>query len=106
VLHQHPVDFPGGAEAYALELYEAMKESPDFEPILVARMGPSVSKPRFSHPRTPFGNLNGDPNQHYVYTEVGPGFDEFFITARDKSLYTRHFTSFLRARRPDIVHFQ
>ena len=46
VLHNHPTVHPGGAEAYALELYEAMRSSEQFEPLLVARIGSTVATPR------------------------------------------------------------
>ncbi len=38
VCHNHPTLHPGGAEAYALELYRAMRERPDVEPVLLARI--------------------------------------------------------------------
>ena len=44
VCHGHPRIRPGGAEAYALELYEAMRDSPRFEPLLLARSGKPISK--------------------------------------------------------------
>ena len=53
VLHNHPTVHPGGAEAYALELYEAMRSSEQFEPLLVARIGSTVATKRTGHPGTP-----------------------------------------------------
>lgn len=105
VLHNHPTLFPGGAEAYALELYEALRDGSEFEPILVARIGPNVATQRLSHPGTPFSVVNSDPNQYFVFTET-EHFDFFHMTSRDKSLYTRHFAAFLSAQQPDVVHFQ
>ena len=43
IAHNHPSVRPGGAEAYALELYEAMKSSPEFEPIFLAKGGPPMA---------------------------------------------------------------
>jgi glycosyltransferase involved in cell wall biosynthesis len=105
VAHNHPTLHPGGAEAYALELYEQMRETPGVEPILLARIGSNVARRRVSHPGTPFSSVNGDPNQHFVFTET-EHFDFFTLTSRDKSLYSRHLTDFLLAQRPDVVHIQ
>jgi glycosyltransferase involved in cell wall biosynthesis len=105
VAHNHPTLHPGGAEAYALELYEAMRERPDVEPVLLARIGSNVARRREPHPGTPFSSVNGDPDQHFVFTET-EHFDFFTLTSRDKSLYSRHLTDFLLAQRPDVVHLQ
>ncbi len=105
VAHNHPTLHPGGAEAYALELYEAMRERPDVEPVLLARIGSNVARRRVAHPGTPFSSVNGDPNQYFVFTETDH-FDFLSLTSRDKSLYSRHLTDFLLAHRPDVVHLQ
>lgn len=105
VVHNHPTLYPGGAEAYALELYEAMREVPEVEPVLLARIGSNVARQRVAHPGTPFSSVNGDPNQHFIFTET-EHFDFFTLTSRDKSLYSRHLTDFLLAHRPDVVHLQ
>ena len=44
VSHNHPTLHPGGAEAYALELYEAMRERPEVDPVLLARIGSNVAQ--------------------------------------------------------------
>jgi glycosyltransferase involved in cell wall biosynthesis len=105
VAHNHPTLHPGGAEAYALELYEAMREVPGVQPILLARIGSNVARRRRAHPGTPFSAVNGDPNQHFLFTET-EHFDFFTLTSADKSLYSRHLTDFLLAQRPDVVHVQ
>jgi glycosyltransferase involved in cell wall biosynthesis len=105
VAHNHPTLHPGGAEAYSLELYEAMREQPGVEPTLMARIGSNVARRRVAHPGTPFSSVNGDPNQHFVFTETDH-FDFFTLTSRDKGLYSRHLTDFLLAARPDVVHLQ
>jgi glycosyltransferase involved in cell wall biosynthesis len=106
VSHNHPTLHPGGAEAYALELYEAMRERPGVEPILLARIGSNVAHQRSGHPGTPFSTVAGsDPNQYFVFTETDH-FDFFTLTSRDKSLYSRHLADFLLAHRPDVVHLQ
>lgn len=105
VSHNHPVLHPGGAEAYALELYERMRESDAWDPLFMARIGPNVAHSRTARPGTPFSGVGADPNQRFVFTETDH-FDFFRMTSRDKTLYTRHFASFLEAHRPDVVHFQ
>ena len=77
VSHNHPVTRPGGAEAYALELYEAMRESPEFEPVLVARVGPHQHVQNLARPGTLFSRVDAeDPDQYFVYTDAG-GYDWF-----------------------------
>lgn len=105
VAHNHPTLHPGGAEAYALELYEAMRERPGVEPVLLARIGTNVARRRSGRPGTPFSAVNGDPGQYFVFTET-EHFDFFTLTSRDKSLYTQHLADFLLAHRPDVVHLQ
>ena len=105
VAHNHPTLHPGGAEAYALELYEGMRETPGVEPMLLARIGSNVARRRVAHPGTPFSAVNGDPGQYFIFTET-EHFDFFTLTSRDKALYTRHLTDFLLAQRPDVVHLQ
>jgi hypothetical protein len=103
IVHNHPSVVPGGAETYALELYEALRASPEFEPLLLARAGaPTLA--RTPHD-TPFGMVNGDANQYFCYASDG-SYDRFFGTSRDKELFTRHMHQFLLALRPDVVHVQ
>jgi glycosyltransferase involved in cell wall biosynthesis len=106
VLHNHPIIRRGGAEAYTLELYETMRDSDDFEPTLLARVGTSNAPNQpFSHPGTPFSIHETDPNQCFVATDLD-NFDQLQLTLHDKSLYMKHFVNFLLAHRPDVVHFQ
>ena len=105
VLHNHPTLHPGGAEAYALELYEALRDSDEIEPLLAARIGPNVAAARTSHPGAPFSAVGDDPHQYFVYTETD-NFDFFTMTSKDKNLYTEYFADFLEAHKPAVVHFQ
>ncbi|MCW3050011.1 MAG: glycosyl transferase [Solirubrobacterales bacterium] len=105
VSHNHPVLHPGGAEAYALELYERMRSTDGWEPLFLARIGPNVAMDRTARPGTPFSSVGEDPNQYFLFTET-QHFDFFKMTSTDKALYTRHLTAFLEAHRPDVVHFQ
>jgi glycosyltransferase involved in cell wall biosynthesis len=105
VSHNHPTLHPGGAEAYALELYERMRATEGWSPLFLARIGPNVAHARTARPGTPFSGVGDDPGQSFVFTET-EHFDFFHMTSRDKSLYTRHLTAYLEAHRPDVVHFQ
>ena len=106
VVHNHPAVYPGGAEAYAYELYEALRDSDEIEPLLVARIGSGPSMKRRPHPGAPFSAVTpDDPNQFFLYTDW-EGYDWFRMTSRDKRLYATHLTEFLRVHQPDVVHFQ
>ncbi len=105
VVHNHPVLHPGGAEQYALELHEAMRDSDEIEPILVARTGPAPGREDTTHPGSPFSMVEESPDEYLVYTEWDH-FDFFHMTSRDKSLFSTYFANFLRAHKPDVVHFQ
>jgi glycosyltransferase involved in cell wall biosynthesis len=104
VCHNHPSVRPGGAEAYALELYHGIRARDEFEPIFLAKGGPPHSAGR-SHPGTVFGLCDGDPNQYFVYTD-GYEYDQLYGTMTDKVFCTKNFHEFLLAFRPSVVHFQ
>jgi glycosyltransferase involved in cell wall biosynthesis len=103
--HNHPSVRPGGAEAYALELYNAMRANDALDPVLVARAGSSPNVGVKAHAGAPFSVIGDDPNQYYLHTEWD-GIDFFLETYRDKRLYTTYIADFLDAHRPDVVHFQ
>jgi glycosyltransferase involved in cell wall biosynthesis len=105
IAHNHPAVRPGGAEAYAFELYQAMQGSDRFEPTFLARSGPPVSSiPRY-HEGTLLTAVNDDPNQYFFYTDV-THYDWLHGKSPNKSILTRYFRDFLLATQPDIVHFQ
>ena len=104
VCHNHPIVMPGGAEVYALELYEAMRDSDEFEPIFLARAGATVINTH-SRPGSRFAALKKDRNQHFIYTKTSD-FDFFNLTSRNKDIYTKDLHEFLLTHQPDIVHFQ
>src|SRR6266542_6539038 len=58
VMHNHPTLFPGGAEVYALELFEALRGSDEIEPLLMARIS-RASRPAGNRPGTPFLPVDG-----------------------------------------------
>ena len=105
VCHNHPEVRPGGSEAYALALHSAMRDRGEFDSILLARTGPPVSTVARYHEGTLFTSVDGDPSQYFMYTDIAD-YDWFYMSSRDKELYTRHFREFLLAHRPDVVHFQ
>ncbi len=96
----HPDLYLGGAEVYAYELFKAMRESEDFEPILLAR---STSTAHRHRQGTCFHSVNGDPNQ-ILWSQ--DDHDYFFLTSPDKSQFTVHFHQLLTAYRPHLVHIQ
>jgi glycosyltransferase involved in cell wall biosynthesis len=103
VCHNHPSIRPGGAEAYALELYEAMRASEEFEPIFVAKGGPSPAA--FTRPGTMVTMVNSDPSQYFFFMDTGT-YDWFMGTSPNKDIYVKFFDEFLRASQPDLIHFQ
>jgi glycosyltransferase involved in cell wall biosynthesis len=106
VAHNHPSVRPGGAETYALELYNAMKRSEEFEPFLLARTGPPLSRGQRSREGTLLSLVDpSDPNQYFFHTEFAE-YDWFYSTSRNKSIYTKFFPDFVAAIQPDVVHFQ
>jgi glycosyltransferase involved in cell wall biosynthesis len=105
VCHNHPAIRPGGAEAYALELYRAMRESKRVEPIFLVRSGPPLSRTGRYHEGTLVTSVNHDPNQYFLYTEFGE-FDWFLGTTLNRPVISRYLRDFLAALRPDVVHFQ
>jgi len=100
ICHNHPEVYVGGAEVCAWELFQAMREFGEFEPIFLAR----TTAPGYrSRNGTPFRALNDDPNQVLWYQEE---YVPFFMTTRRKEQFTVHFHRFLRTYRPDVVHIQ
>ena len=104
IVHNHPSVRPGGAEAYALELYEAMRASDAFDPLLLAKAGPPMSAVPQMHGGTLLAHVDGDPNQYFFYTDNK--FDWFYGVLTAKEILTTFFREFLEALRPDVVHFQ
>ena len=105
VCHNHPSVVPGGVETYALELYQGMRTSASFEPILLSRIGHPHTGPDPVHRGTFTSGVNHDPNQYLFYTDVSD-FNWLMLTPRQKDGTTRFFREFLESYRPDVVHFQ
>ena len=105
VLHNHPAVQPGGTEAYTKSVYEELRRTPDWEPMLVARAGPEAAAELGLRQGQHVGTVVGDPNQTIVQVD-DEEFDKFLMTARDKRVYTERFAEVLRERRPDVIHVQ
>jgi glycosyltransferase involved in cell wall biosynthesis len=105
VLHNHPAVFPGGAEMYALELFEALRGSDEIEAVLVARADMRAAQESGLYTGDTFKTVEGDPQQYFMFTEFEQ-FDPVLGTSGNKSFFTQDFADFLRAQQPDVVHFQ
>jgi glycosyltransferase involved in cell wall biosynthesis len=105
VSHNHPTIRPGGAEAYAYELYRAVRDGGEFEPLFLARTGPPVSVSSRYHEGTLLTGVNDDPNQYFFYTDTLE-YDWLNGTPRGKAALIKYLREFLQAQRPDIVHLQ
>jgi len=103
VAHNHMAIRPGGAEAYADELCQAVRDAGEFETVFVSRLGlPHSRDPGHSGTRLALGDE--DPNLYYFHTELSE-IESPHWAARDKRLYTEDWRAFLEAVRPDIIHF-
>lgn len=98
VCHNHASIRPGGVETYALELFDAVRASGLFDPILLAQA-------RRPDAPTPIAPVPGQEGQYFFHVDHAE-YDALYGTAQDKSILTRDFDAFLREHRPDIVHFQ
>jgi glycosyltransferase involved in cell wall biosynthesis len=104
VVHTHPAIRPGGAESYALQLYDGMQSSEEFEPIVLARSGPPQTT-AYDHARSPVTLVGDDPGQFLFETDAGD-YEWFFSAYSNKAPLTRHYRDFLLAHKPGVVHFQ
>jgi glycosyltransferase involved in cell wall biosynthesis len=105
VCHNHPAIRPGGAEAYAHQVYEGLQTAGEFDATFIARSGPPVSITARTHEGRPVTLVTDDPNQYFFYTDLGD-WEWTFGRSPNKSALTRFFRDFLLDQRPDIVHFQ
>jgi len=105
VMHNHPVVRPGGAEGYALDVYDALRAQGRFEPLVLARTERSTSLGASFHEGTPITAIEGDPNQYFLQTSLSE-WEWLFGRYHDKTALTRSYRDFLLAQRPDVVHFQ
>jgi glycosyltransferase involved in cell wall biosynthesis len=104
VVHTHPAIRPGGAESYALQLYDGMRSSEEYEPILLARSG-APETTTYGHRGSPITMVGDDPNQFLFETDPN-SYQWVFGTSNNKVALTRHYRDFLLTHKPDVVHFQ
>jgi glycosyltransferase involved in cell wall biosynthesis len=106
VVHNHPELLVGGVEMYVKNLYDALCETREIEPILLARAGRPFTPTDAPHDDTPLALVNDDPNQYLLYTDFEDFKQLFGRLGRTKGSVARAFEQFLLAQRPDVVHFQ
>jgi glycosyltransferase involved in cell wall biosynthesis len=105
ICHNHPSLYPGGAEGYALEIYDEMRSTGEVEPIFLARVGKTASSGFLSHPGTPFSVLEADTHQYAIQSEIDD-FEWLTLSQRNKEIFTVHLREFLLTHQPDVVHVQ
>jgi glycosyltransferase involved in cell wall biosynthesis len=105
VSHNHPEIRPGGAEGYALDLYEGVRDAGEFEAVLLSRSGPPISIGARYHEGRPITLVNDDPRQYFFYTDMSD-WNPVFLRSPRKPALTRFFREFLLEQQPDLVHFQ
>jgi len=105
ISHNHPEIRPGGAEGYALDIYEGVRDAGEFDPVLLSRSGPPISIGTRYHEGRPITLVNDDPHQYFFYTDMSE-WDWVFGRSPRKSALTRFFREFLLEQKPDLVHFQ
>ncbi len=76
VSHNHPKLLAGGVEVYMAGLYEGLRASPEFEPMILARAGKPFTPTDAVHEDSPFAMVGTDPNQYLLYTDI-EDFDYF-----------------------------
>ena len=106
VVHNHPELLVGGVEMYVKNLYDALRETGEIEPILLARAGRPFTPTDAPHDDTPLALVNDDPNQYLLYTDFDDFEQLFGRLGRSKGSVARAFEEFLLAQRPDVIHFQ
>jgi glycosyltransferase involved in cell wall biosynthesis len=105
ICHNHPAIRPGGAEVYAHALHRAMRSTPGWESIFLARSGLPLTPVRRYHEGTHLSVVDGAIDEYYFHTDYAH-FDDFLGWNAYKDLWTRYLRDFLQALRPDVVHFQ
>jgi glycosyltransferase involved in cell wall biosynthesis len=89
---------------YAHELFRAVRDAGEFDPIFVTKAGPPFSD-QLPNEGTRFGVIDFDPREYSFYTRREE-WDFLLGTARRKGLYIDDWRQFLEAQMPDVVHFQ
>ena len=104
VCHNHPVIRPGGSEAYALDLHHEMRARRDWDSIYLARSGRPLTQVSRYHEGTLLTLVDGTDDEYFFHTELSE-YDTFNGWSTNKNLWTHYLRDFLRAMKPDVVHF-
>jgi glycosyltransferase involved in cell wall biosynthesis len=108
VSHNHAAVRPGGLELYVQDLYEAARDTGNFDPVLLARTGPPFSPVTSTDTGKAFALLGSDPGQYLFYTHISKdlsNYDALFGRTANKDDLTREYAEFLTSHEPDVVHF-
>jgi glycosyltransferase involved in cell wall biosynthesis len=102
----HPSIRPGGAEGFALEVFEEIRTAGEFDAVFLARSGPPFSIATRYHEGRPITLVHeDDPDQYLFYTEASD-YNWLYGRSPQKTALTRFYRDFLLEIKPDIVHFQ
>src|SRR5437762_279112 len=104
VCHNHPTIRPGGSEAYALDLHREMRTRPGWDSLFLARSGRPLTDVARYHEGTLLTLVDGTSDEYFFHTELSQ-YDTFHGWSTNKNLWTHYFRDFLKATKPDIVHF-
>jgi glycosyltransferase involved in cell wall biosynthesis len=106
ISHGHPNFSRGGGELAAYYMYESMKNDPDYEPYLLARLEDPTYQ--ITHPGSRLMTSEKDANTHFLISN-NSNYDYFFHSKIDSGLHEadlyQAFREFVLALRPDVVHF-
>lgn len=99
VSHGHPAETPGGAEVYAWDLYQAIKEEPGVRAYIITRAvrPPAFGPPVWADPH--------DPHHFRLFTEQ-TDFDVLFQEPRSPGRFVPWLERLVRTLAPDVVHVQ
>ena len=106
ISHGHPNFSRGGGELAAYYMYQSMKDHPEYEPYLLARL--DDPNHQISHPGSRLMTSDKDDHTHFLISN-GTYHDYFFHSKIDDGLQEadlyQAFREFVLALRPDVIHF-
>ncbi len=105
IVHNHAEIRAGGVEVYSQELFAAMRARSDFAAVLLAKGGAPMAATKRPHDGTLLATLEAGDGAQYLFFNEGADYDHFLGSACAKDHLLTHLDRFLRAIRPDVVHF-
>lgn len=99
IVHNHPHFFPGGAEIFAYDLFQAIRTHTEYRPFFLAAADPNK---REVHTGTPFQTLSNADDEALFW---GGSFDYFYQSQSILSFMYVDFKNFLLELQPDVIHF-